>query len=185
MLSFIENGKQLVVAIEAEPSDKNYAIDPEGEVAIIDIDWQQGKLNTVVTRLTFSDFNIGSKRHSELPKQLISNGYNASIAQDLEPEYIAINNNTNKAYVALQENNAIAVIDLQTKSIQKIMALGFKDHTLKGNEFHGNNKDKKVNIKNEPAFGLYQPDSIATVTINNNDYLIGSVPLCCCRIVIL
>jgi DNA-binding beta-propeller fold protein YncE len=172
MLTFTKNGQQLLVAIEAEPSSNNYAIDPEGEVAIIDIDWQQGKLNTVVTRLTFSDFNIGGKRHHELPKQLVLNGYNASVAQDLEPEYIAINNNSNKAYVALQENNAIAVIDLQTKSIQKIIALGFKDHTLKGNEFDGNNKDNKVDIKNEPAFGLYQPDSIATVSINNNDYLI-------------
>ena len=172
MLTFTENGKQLVIAIEAEPSDNNYALDPEGEIAIIDINWQQQKLTTKVTRITFNDFNVGAKRHHELPKQLVLNGYNASVAQDLEPEYIAINNNSEKAYVVLQENNAVAVVDLKTKSIDKIIALGFKDHMLKGNEFDGNNKDKKVNIKNEPALGLYQPDSIATVSINNNDYLI-------------
>ncbi|WP_022942841.1 choice-of-anchor I family protein [Psychromonas hadalis] len=172
MLAFTKNGKQLIVAIEGEPSDKNYAIDPEGEVAIIDIDWQKSTLSTVVTRLTFSDFNVGGKRHHELPKQLVLNGYNASVAKDLEPEYIAINNHSHKAYVSLQENNAIAVIDLQTKSIQKIVALGFKDHAIKGNELDGNNKDKKVNIKNEPVLGLYQPDSIATVTFNNIDYLL-------------
>lgn len=172
MLTFTEDGTQLVVAMEAEPSDKNYAVDPEGEVAIIDIDWQNAALKTVLTRLTFSDFNVGGKRHHELPHNIVLNGYNATVAQDLEPEYIAINNQSNLAYVSLQENNAIAVIDLKTKSIQKIMALGFKDHSLAGNEFDGNNKDKKVNIKNEPALGLYQPDSIATVSINNVDYVL-------------
>ena len=172
MLTFSEDGKQLVVAIEGEPSDNNYAVDPLGEVAIIDIEWSSSKLSTNVTRLTFSDFNIGASRYNELPKQLVLNGFKASVAQDIEPEYIAINNDSNKAYVSLQENNAIAVIDLNTKTIQKIMPLGFKDHSLLGNGIDGNNKDKAVNIKNEPALGLYQPDSIATVTINNKDYLI-------------
>jgi DNA-binding beta-propeller fold protein YncE len=172
MLSFNGDGKQLVVAIEGEPSDNNYAVDPEGEIAIIDIEWQQNTLNTEVTRLTFDEFNITGKRHNELPKQLVLNGFNASVSQDLEPEYIAINNDNNKAYVSLQENNAIAIIDLKSKSIEKIMALGFKDHTIKGNEFAGNNKDKQVNIKNEPALGLYQPDSIAAVSINGKSYLL-------------
>lgn len=172
MLSFSADGKQLVVAIEGEPTEKSYAIDPEGEVAIIDIDWQPNNLNTKVTRLTFSEFNIGGTRHNELPNQVVLNGFHATVAQDLEPEYIAINNEKNKAYVSLQENNAIAIIDLQSKSIEKIMALGFKDHTLKGNEFAGNNKDKTVSIKNEPALGLYQPDSIATVNINGKNYLL-------------
>jgi len=172
MLSFTKDGTKLVVAIEGEPSDKNYAVDPEGEIAIIDIDWQDAILKTDVTRLTFSDFNVGGQRYHELPKQLVLNGYNATVAQDLEPEYIAINEQSSKAYVSLQENNAIAIVDLKSKSIDKIMALGFKDHSLLGNELDGNNKDKKVDIKNEPALGLYQPDSIATVTINNIDYLI-------------
>jgi len=172
MLHFTPDGKQLVVAVEGEPSAKNAAIDPKGEVAIIDIDWQQSALTTKVTRLTFSDFNQSSPRHHELPQQVIINGYHASVAQDLEPEYIAINEQSTKAYISLQENNAIAVIDLQDKSISKIMALGFKDHMRKGNEIDGNNKDKQVDIKNEPALGLYQPDSIATVTINQHEYLI-------------
>ncbi|MCP4322964.1 MAG: hypothetical protein GY787_14190 [Alteromonadales bacterium] len=172
MLTFSKDGKKLIVAVEGEPSEKSYAVDPEGEVAIIDINWQDSILKTAVTRLTFSDFNIGGQRHHELTKQVVLNGYNATVAQDIEPEYIAINEQSTKAYVSLQENNAIAIIDLNKKSIEKIMALGFKDHRLSGNEFDGNNKDKKVDIKNEPALGLYQPDSIATVTINNKEYLL-------------
>jgi hypothetical protein len=172
MLTFTNNGKQLIVAIEGEPSDKNYAVDPLGEIAIFDIEWQNNTLATALTRLNFSDFNLGGKRFNELPKQLVLNGHNAQVAQDIEPEYVAVNANSTKAYVSLQENNAIAVVDLKSKSIEKIMALGFKDHLQPGNELDGNNKDKKVDIKNEPALGLYQPDSIAAVTINNIDYLI-------------
>lgn len=172
MLTFTSNGQQLVVAVEGEPSDKNYAVDPEGEIAIIDIDWQNSILKTDLTRLTFSDFNHGASRFSELPQQLVLNGYQSTVAQDLEPEYVAINQSATKAYISLQENNAIAVVNLQNKRIEKIVSLGFKDHLKSGNEFDGNNKDKKVDIKNEPALGLYQPDSIAVVTINNTDFLL-------------
>jgi len=172
MVTFTPNGKQVVVAIEAEPSDKNYAVDPEGEVAIFDINWNGQNLRSQLTRLNFRDFNQGGSRYSELPTQLVRNGFQATIAQDLEPEYIAINDAGDQAYVALQENNAVAVIDLRTKKIDRIMALGFKDHSQVGNEFDGNNKDKKAAIKTEPALGMYQPDSIASIKINNSDYLI-------------
>lgn len=172
MLTFTNNGHQLVVAVEGEPSDKNYAIDPVGEIAIIDIDWQNSILKTDLTRLNFSDFNHGASRFSELPPQLVLNGYQSTVAQDLEPEYVAINESATKAYISLQENNAIAIVDLKNKRIEKIVSLGFKDHLKAGNEFDGNNKDKKVDIKNEPALGLYQPDSIAVVTINNTDFLL-------------
>ena len=172
MLTFTPNGQQLVVAIEAEPSNGNYAVDPEGEVAILDIKWTNKILNTALTRLTFTDFNHGGSRHHQLPKNLLLNGYQASVSQDLEPEYIAINSDSSKAYVALQENNAIAIIDLAAKSIERIMSLGFKDHLLKGNEIDGNDKDKQALLKNEALLGMYQPDSIATTRINGIDYLI-------------
>ncbi|MBB1272490.1 choice-of-anchor I family protein [Psychromonas sp. SR45-3] len=172
MLSFTPNGKQLVVAIEAEPSEGNYAIDPEGEIAIIDIKWENQTLSSKLTRLTFTDFNQGAARHHELPPNLLLNGYQASIAQDIEPEYIAINQDSSKAYVALQENNAIAIVDLATKSIQRIMPLGFKDHLAAGNEIDGNDKDKKALLNKEALLGMYQPDTIATVKLNNIDYLI-------------
>ena len=37
MLTFTPNGKQLIIAFEDEPSIGNYAVDPEGEIAILDI----------------------------------------------------------------------------------------------------------------------------------------------------
>lgn len=172
MVTFTPDGKQVVAAIEGEPSDKNYALDPEGEVAVFDINWNGKDLDTELTRINFRDFNQGGPRYHQLPKQLIHNGFRATISQDLEPEYIAVSDAGDQAYVALQENNAIAVIDLRSKTIDKIMALGFKDHSQTGNEFDGNNKDKKADIKNEPALGMYQPDSVASININNTNYLL-------------
>ena len=172
MLTFTPNGKQLVIALEGEPSVGNSAVDPEGEIAILDINWQDKKLSTKVTRLTFTDFNKGRSRHHQLPKDVLLNGYQATVSQDIEPEYIAINSDSSKAYVALQENNAIAIIDLAAKSIERIMALGFKDHLLKGNEIDGNDKDKQALLKSEALLGMYQPDSIAITRINGIDYLI-------------
>ncbi|MGJ8581673.1 MAG: choice-of-anchor I family protein, partial [Psychromonas sp.] len=99
-------------------------------------------------------------------------GYHASISEDLEPEYIAVNQDSTKAYVSLQENNAIAIIDLARKKIDSIMALGLKDHLLDGNELDGNDKDKKALLTKQPLLGMYQPDSIATTRINGIDYLI-------------
>ena len=172
MLTFTPNGKQLVIALEGEPSIGNYAIDPEGEIAILDIHWQDKKLSTKVTRLGFTDFNQGGLRHNELPKDLLLNGYQASVAEDIEPEYIAINLDSSKAYVALQENNAIAVVDLKTKKIDRIMSLGFKDHLAKGNEIDGNDKDKQALLKSEALLGMYQPDTVSTVRLNGIDYLL-------------
>ena len=45
---------------------------------------------------------------------------------DLEPEYIATNDKT--AYVTLQEANAIAIVDLQTLSIENICSAGYEDY---------------------------------------------------------
>ena len=172
MVTFTPNGKQVVVALEGEPSSKNYAVDPEGEIAIIDIDWNNKILTTDSKILNFKAFNKGDSRHSSAPQGLLLNGYHASISKDVEPEYIAVNEDSTKAYVALQENNAIAIIDLTTKHIDQIIALGLKDHLLDGNELDGNDKDRKALLSKQPLLGMYQPDSIATTRINGVDYLI-------------
>ena len=46
---------------------------------------------------------------------------------DFEPEYIAVNAAGTKAYVTLQEANAIGVLDVQTGQFEKVIGLGAKD----------------------------------------------------------
>lgn len=172
MLSFTPDGSQVVVACEAEPTEGTYDIDPEGTVSVIDITWDGTNLTTAVTSIGFTDFNAGEARNAELPENLLLNGYQASVAEDLEPEYITVSEDSSTAFIGLQENNAVAKIDLTAKTVTSIHALGFKDHSIPGNELDGNNKDGQVAIKTEPAFGMYMPDSIASMTYNGKTYLL-------------
>ena len=62
-----------------------------------------------------------------LPADVRIFGPGASPAQDLEPEYISISPNGATAYVTLQENNAVAEIDIASATVTQVHALGFKD----------------------------------------------------------
>ncbi len=96
----------------------------------------------------------------------------SSVAQDLEPEYIAISKDNKTAFVSLQENNAIAHIDIENGRVKKIVALGTKNHRYKNNKLDVSDKDKKVNIRNWDVDGMYMPDSIATYAVNGANYIV-------------
>lgn len=165
MLTFTPDGSKLLVANEGEPN-VGYTVDPEGSISVITVS------NLNVSTIGFSDFNAGNARHGELPlaKMLLS-GINASVAQDLEPEYLSVRADGKRAYVSLQENNAIAVLNLENNSIQKIIGLGFKDHRLPGNELDASQQDG-VNLRNWPVFGMYMPDSLSTLDYNGRTYIV-------------
>lgn len=165
-LAFTPNGQKLVVANEAEPND-DYSIDPEGSISIINLP------EFSVTSIGFTDFNQGGSRHGELPvDKMILDGFNASVAESLEPEYVSISDDGAKAFVSLQENNAIVVVDLSTNTIDRIFGLGFKDHSIPGNEMDAGDRDSGVNIKTWPVMGIYMPDTITNMTFNGKTYLI-------------
>lgn len=90
---------------------------------------------------------------------------------DYEPEYIAVNAAGTKAYVTLQEANAIGILDLNTNSFEKIVGLGAKDFSLPGNTIDTNNngtiKFISANVK-----GLYMPDAIAAYEAGGSTYLV-------------
>lgn len=89
-----------------------------------------------------------------------------------EPEYIALSSDSKKAWVSLQENNAIAVIDLENQIVEKIVGLGFKNHGLEGNGLDASDKDKEINIRTyQNLYGIYQPDSIVSYNIGGQDYI--------------
>ena len=178
MVTFTPNGNWVLVANEGEPND-GYDIDPEGSVSIIRVPLTllAAKLNRAplpfaVRHVTFEAFNEGGPRHNELPDDIRIFGPNATVAQDLEPEYIAVSHNNRKAYVSLQENNAVAVIDVQRARVDSIFALGFKDHSLPGNEFDASDRDDAINITNWPVLGIYMPDSLAAYHVRGKTYLV-------------
>lgn len=174
MVTFTPDGTQVIVANEGEPNDA-YDIDPEGSVSIINVSAGfSGLTQAQVTTVSFSDFNVGGSRAAELPTGVRIFGPNASVAQDLEPEYITVSSNSKTAWVSLQENNAIATINLTTGNVSKIIDLGFKNYGIAGNEFDASDKDNATNIRTWPVFGMYQPDSIASYDFNGKTYLVSA-----------
>lgn len=123
MLTFTSDGKKVIVANEGEPSD-DYSVDPEGSVSIIDL--TNGLGGVTVSTVNFAAYN--DKKASLQNKGIRIFGPNATVAQDLEPEYITLSPDNVRAYVSLQENNAIAVINLITRTVLDILPLGYKDH---------------------------------------------------------
>ncbi|MBT9312377.1 choice-of-anchor I family protein [Leptothoe kymatousa] len=157
MLTFTPDGAKVLVANEGEPSDE-YDVDPEGSVSIIDI------ASGSVKDIGFDGVAIG-------PDVRIF-GPGATPGQDLEPEYIAVSEDGATAYVALQENNALGILDLESEAFTGVTSLGFKDHSVAGNGFDASNEDDGINIQTHPVLGMYQPDAIATYTVNGETYVV-------------
>ncbi|EOR02363.1 choice-of-anchor I family protein [Acinetobacter genomosp. 15BJ] len=167
MLTFSPDGKTVLVANEGEPND-DYSVDPEGSVSIIDIS------NIQQPKASAADFKAWNSQKADLiAKGVRIFGPNASVAQDLEPEYITISADSKTAWVTLQENNAIARIDIAQQKVTDIYPLGYKDHGQIGNELDVSDKDKKIDIKTWAGLvGMYQPDSIANYQANGQTYLV-------------
>ncbi|MDZ7869936.1 MAG: choice-of-anchor I family protein [Rheinheimera sp.] len=156
MLTFSSDGKWLLVANEGEPAN-DYSADPEGAVSLISL--TNAVAATQAKTVSFTALN--SDKASLAAKGVKFAGpASTTVAQDLEPEYIAFSPDLKKAWVVFQENNAVAVIDLATAKLDKILPLGFKDHSLAKNSLDVSNKDG-VNLQTVPGlFGMYQPDTL-------------------------
>ncbi|MEO5343660.1 MAG: choice-of-anchor I family protein, partial [Gammaproteobacteria bacterium SHHR-1] len=169
MLTFSADGSQLLVANEGEPND-DYSIDPLGSVSVIDMSVGFDNLSQAqVTTLDFSAFN--DQQDALQAEGVRIFGRDATVARDLEPEYIALSADGSEAIVGLQENNAIARIDLSgTPRILDIIPLGLKDHSLPGNELDSSDKDQGIDIANAPVLGMYQPDAVVGFSVAGTDY---------------
>lgn len=167
MLTFSPNGRYIVVCNEGEPNN-SYTIDPQGTISIIDL--VNGVNNPIVTNV---DFTAYDGQENLLRNQGIRIfGPNATTSQDLEPEYATIDKDNKYAYITLQENNAVAKIDITNGTIVYLKPLGYKNHNLVGTEFDASDRDNKINIKNWPVYGMYQPDGITNFKFNNKTYLV-------------
>ena len=167
MITFTPDGAKVLTANEGEPS-ADYTVDPEGSIAIIDISGGIDALTQdAVTIADFLAFNDAA-----LDPSIRIFGPNATVAQDLEPEYIAVTPDAATAYVTLQENNALAVVDLTAGVVTNLVGLGFKDHMLPGNMLDASDRDGGINLANWPALGMFQPDTIAAYAVDDAVYLV-------------
>ena len=163
MVTFSPDGKYIMSANEGEPNTA-YTNDPAGTVSIISV-----LENYAVTTIDFS--SMAGQQADLKSKGFRIYGKDATFIKDIEPEYITISEDSKTAWVTLQENNAIAKINIATKTITNIFPLAFKDYSLAGNEIDpsdldGGYKPAKWNIK-----GMYLPDAIALLEDNGTPFL--------------
>jgi hypothetical protein len=167
MITFSPDGRRVLTANEGEPSD-DYKVDPEGSVSIIDV--SRGIANVTQADVRTADFKAFNG--TTLAPSIRIYGPGATIAQDLEPEFIAVSPDSKTAFVTLQENNALGVLDLDQGRFTQLVGLGFKDHSLPGNGIDASDRDNRINIANWPVFGMYQPDAIAAFQAKGRTWLI-------------
>ena len=167
MLTFTPDGKTVLVANEAEPSD-DYQTDPEGSISVVDV---STPAKPVVRTADFRAFN--NQREALLAKGVRLFGPRASVAQDLEPEYIAVSADGKTAWATLQENNAFAIIDVANARVTDIVPLGYKDHGVESQGLDASDTDKAAAIRTWPGvFGMYLPDAMAAFQAEGKTWLI-------------
>ena len=142
--------------------------DPPGSVTIIEVAGVGNR--KTVRHVGFQAFDTTEERERLQQDGVRIFGPGATVSQDLEPEYISIAGNA--AYVTLQENNALAIINIEKATVERIVGLGLKDHSLVGNALDTSDQDGGINIRNWPIYGLYEPDAIHAFNERGPTYLI-------------
>lgn len=164
MVTFTKDGKYIISADEGEPREGYVnGIDPKGSVTIIDVE------NKSTNKVEFNINRVEALNNGVLLKK------DSNPAEDLEPEYIAVSDDNKTAFISLQENNAIASIDIESGDINYVKGLGFIDHSLEGNEIdavRGKGINAKIDIKNDNFLGTPMPDGIAFLSKNGKDYIL-------------
>ena len=151
-----------------------------GSVSVIDISGvTAGNYTTALAGLTsgavstydFTAGNLGSGvtidglRNARLDT-LTTKTANAG---DIEPEYITATNTT--AYVTLQENNAIAALDLATGKYTAIHDLGSITKTIDASDRDGASSGTSISI-NDVVRGLPMPDTLTKFEREGSTFLV-------------
>lgn len=164
MVTFSPDGNTILVANEGEPNN-TYSDDPAGSITII-------KLSNKITESQVIQATFDDWANKKLDPRIRTFKKSASLQQDLEPEYITVCNDNNTAYVSLQENNAIAIIDIQQAKVTQLFGLGTKSYNTPETAIDASDEDNKINIQPWPVLGMYQPDSIACYETNNQQHVL-------------
>lgn len=173
MVSMSADGSYAVVANEGEPNT-DFSIDPEGSVSVITLPATlEMPSQSAVASADFHEYETGGSKTLPADVRVFGPTPEADfpISRNLEPEYVAIDGNL--AYVALQEANSVAVVDLTAGSITDVWPLGFQDHGLAENGIDASDKDDSINIATYPGLkGMYMPDGINAYTAEDATYLV-------------
>jgi DNA-binding beta-propeller fold protein YncE len=167
-ISFTPDGKTLVSANEGEPN-KFYGtedgVDPEGSISVVRINARKPG-RSKVSSLDFSDYSTEELRG----RGVRISGENPNPLQDIEPEYVSISDDRREAFITLQENNAIARVDIKQRKIKDIFSQGLKDWS--GTEIDTTDKDGVYAPGMRTVFGVRMADGLDTFRHKGKTYVI-------------
>jgi len=174
MITFSPDGRLLITANEGEPKS-DYSVDPEGSVSVIDFSGGvAGLTQASVTTVDFTSYNSQAAQLRTAGIRLYGGTTAApsTVAQDLEPEFVAVSADSRVAYITLQENNAIATLDLTTKQFTALRPVGYQDHSQAGFSLDASDQTPDVLLANWPIKGMRQPDALAAFEVAGQRYLV-------------
>ncbi|MEA3227915.1 MAG: choice-of-anchor I family protein, partial [Campylobacterota bacterium] len=164
MVTFNEDGTKIIVANEGEPDASNGTyIDVNGSVGVINI------ATGDYAEITFVDADLKDAEDTTPVRKGGTPSDDTSL--DMEPEYITIKGDV--AYVTLQENNAVAMIDISddTPTVKGVQSFGSKDYSTDNKM--DIEEDGKISFKNYPGLkALYMPDTITSYYFGGSTYLV-------------
>ena len=169
MVTLTDDGNWALVANEGEP--EGYCegqVDPQGSVSVIDL--RKGAARATARTASFTKYDGKEAALRKAGIRIFGPG--ASASQDLEPEYVTVDRKRQTAYVTLQENNAVAVVDIRSAKVQKLLPLGLKNHSRRGQGLDPSDDDGGPKIGTWPVKGMYLPDSIASYSAGKSTYLV-------------
>lgn len=172
MVTFSPDGKYVLSANEGEPRN-GYTMgntDPAGTISIIDTTTESTDPISVNT-VGFENFDAETLAADGVLIGKVDGILNTA-ANDLEPEYIVVSPDSDKAYVALQEANAIATVDLTEKTITSIKSLGFKDLSQEENAIDLLEDNQYKATAYQDTLGAYMPDGLSIFETNGTTYLV-------------
>lgn len=179
MITFTPDGQYALVANEGQADIDGSNPDPEGSISLINLPENPDAIrrlsNTDVVAVDFTRFNAQKKALIDQGIRIIGNGPGypiPTVAMDLEPEYIAVAEDSKTAWVTLQENNALAKVDIANATVTDLLPLGVKKHWMKGNGMDASSEDGGVNIRLWPVHGMFQPDAISAYSIHGQTFLV-------------
>ena len=173
MVTVSPDGAYAVVANEGEPAD-DFSSDPEGSVGVVALpDAVAAPSQNDVRTADFHAFEgvelddsvrdaFGPILNDEFPR-----------STTWEPEYVTVQEGT--AYVALQEANAIATVDLDTATVTDVFGLGFIDRGVV--PLDASDRDPEdaptINIATYPGlYGVPMPDGVHSYRVGDETYIV-------------
>lgn len=179
MVTTTADGRYAVVANEGEPAD-DFSVDPEGSVAVVTLPEDvTAPAQEDVRTADFHAWDDGTRTLAEGVRVFgpAPHGDDLPVSRNLEPEYVAVDADDRTAYAALQEANAVAVVDLESATVTDIWPLGLKDHSVEGNGLDPSDRDPEdaptIDIRTYPGLrGVYLPDGMVSYASGGQTYLV-------------